>query len=663
MSGRLPGRLPARRKTELALLLLAGLAVIGFYASARLAGPAPWSYDEYYHLGVARELTAHFPLRTFPWTPFSILSEHFADKEPLFHLLLLPFARLPLETAGLAGVLAGQLFLVAAFSWVLWRLRVPHAYAFVLALTLLGSMFAMRVDMCRPHLLLMAFSMLVVGLLVSWPETRPGAPSPHPAAPNPASPHFAAPNPASPHLAAPNPASSHLAALGAARPTRGSLAALAGISALFSLAHSGAWIALFYAAVWGLAGFFTAKSTSAPSPGAAARRPFLWQPLAAAAAGWLLGQLVHPNLPYNLRLLWLQNVVVPFEASPAGNAALRSQIGEELTPPSLAILAEQWTVFLAPLAAAVLLWRRPRLRTRSTLAAAFIALAFLLGGSIFLRRLLELAAPLGLLALATVFAEAARQRRSWEGAEPAAPRPRQGLDAARDSRDPATARDHRHPSAAHDPRDPATARDRRLAPAVPARRDRRARRAGRDRAASAGDPSRPLLAGWGPWIVPFVLALGALWTAATVRAYGFGKLSAPRQMAAWLGEHGQPGERVFTAQWADSAPLFYSAPRLQSLVALDPTLFYARDPARFQEYVDITLGRGADPAAAIRRRFGARWVTLWRMPDYERLARQLLTPPVPPPATPGRPPAPPPRPPAELAYQDPYYLVLDLGRR
>src|SRR3984893_11988104 len=256
LPARLPDHLPGRRrKAELVLLLLAGLAVIGFYASARLAGPEPWSYDESYHLGVARELASHFPLRSFPWTPFSILSEHFADKEPLFHLLLLPFTRLPLATAGLAGVLAGQLFLVAAFSWVVWRLRVPHAYAFVLALTLLGSMFAMRVDMCRPHLLLMAFSVLVVGLLVTWPETRPGAPSPD------------------------------LPAPGARRPGRGAFAAVAGVAALFSLAHSGAWIALFYAAVWGLAGCFTAKSTSAPTSGAAARRPFLWLPLDAAAGG------------------------------------------------------------------------------------------------------------------------------------------------------------------------------------------------------------------------------------------------------------------------------------------------------------------------------------------------------------------------------------------
>src|SRR5260370_42169876 len=102
-------------------------------------------------------------------------------------------------------------------------------------------MLARRVDMCRPHLLLLAFSVLVVGLLISWPEEPP---------------------------------------------RRAALATLAAVSALFSLAHSGAWIALFYAAIWALAGWHSAKGAHASPP----RR--LWLPLAATAAGWLLGQLV-----------------------------------------------------------------------------------------------------------------------------------------------------------------------------------------------------------------------------------------------------------------------------------------------------------------------------------------------------------------------------------
>ncbi len=101
---------------------------------------------------------------------------------------------------------------------------------------------------------------------------------------------------------------------------------------------------------------------------------------------------------------------------------------------------------------------------------------------------------------------------------------------------------------------------------------------------------------------------------------------------------------MFTAQWADSAPLFYSAPRLQSLVALDPTLFFAKDPRLFQEYVDVVQGRRPEAARIIRERFGARWVTIWQAPVYERFAEHLV-------ATPG----------VRLVYRDADYVIADLG--
>ena len=539
-----------RRGSRQALWLgLAGLAVVLFYSSARLAASAPWSYDEYYHLGMARELRTHFPLRSFPWTPFSLVSEHFADGVPLFHAALMPFAGWPLERAGLAGVVLGQVFVLACLGVALWRLRVRHAWAHMLGMATLGSLFAMRIDMCRPQLLLVGFSLLFLGLLASGARTW----------------------------------------------------ALAAVAAIFGLAHAGGWIAIFYTAVWGAAGWLTpaAPGAAAGGRGHAGGRPegarpkggrlekaaveddrpedarpdtssrrLLWLPVVWVAAGWLAGQLIHPNFPYNLRLMAIANLVVPFQASPAGNAALRSQIGEELAPPGLGILAEQWTIFLAPLVVAATLLRERRLRTRATLTTALVALAFLLLGALLLRRMLEVGAPLALLALAALAAE----------------RRRQGLGG--------------------------------------------------------------LLGGWTAWAAAAALLVGSIWTAATVRRYGFGEASAPREMARWLGEHGRPGERVFTAQWADAAPLFYSAPQLQSLVALDPTLFFAKDARLFQEYVDVVQGRRPDAARVIRERFGARWVTIWRAPVYERFEKHLV-------ATPG----------VRVVYRDPYYEIADLGGR
>ncbi len=107
--------------------------VLLFFAQ-RLANPEPRSYDEYYHLGLAREmLTSGLRIPSFHWTPFSITYDHFADAEPLFHLLLLPFARLPVETAGLLGVLLGQPFSSAPSRRPL-LVRAPRPEWFVLGL-------------------------------------------------------------------------------------------------------------------------------------------------------------------------------------------------------------------------------------------------------------------------------------------------------------------------------------------------------------------------------------------------------------------------------------------------------------------------------------------------------------------------------------------------
>jgi hypothetical protein len=500
---------------------LAALAAFLFHASARLGAPDPWSYDEYYHLAVARELGRHFPLRSFPWTPLSILADHYADKEILFHILLMPFSGLPIATAGALGVLLGQLFLVLAFAWTLRRLRVPYAPGFVLGLAGLGPLFAYRISMCRPHLFMVGFSILTLGLLLE------GGP---------------------PWV-------------------------LFLVAALFGLTHTAGWVAVAFAAVYAGAGWLT------PKAGAAADRRLLWRPLAWTAAGWLAGQLVHPNFPENFRLLWLQNAVVPFQSAGAGSAALSAVAGAELTPPGLALLSEQWTAFLAPAVALYLLARFPRRRTRATVTVSALALAFLAAGSLAFQRLLEVGAPLGLLALALVTAAGAA------GPETGA----------------ATTRGRRGPDA------------------------RAARRAG-----------------WGPWIAVLALGIGALWTFTIVRSRGFGS-TAPQEMARWLAANGRPGERVFTAQWGDSAPLLYYAPRLQSLVALDPTFFYVKDPRLFTAYVDVALGRDPDPVPAIRRRLGARYVTVWRMPVYVALATRLSRDPR-----------------ARLVYNDANYLVWEI---
>jgi hypothetical protein len=206
---------------------------------------------------------------------------------------------------------------------------------------------------------------------------------------------------------------------------------------------------------------------------------------------------------------------------------------------------------------------RPRLATRATLAATLPAVAFLVVGTLMIRRFLEVGEPLVLLALALVAREAFRQ----------------------------------------------------------------------------GSP----LTVWQRRALAGSALVAVLSTVTSLREQGYGLSSAPLAMSRWLDAHANPGERVFTAQWADSSPLFYAAPRLQSLVALDPTVFYRKDPAAFERYVAVVQGRDAKPADTIRNLFGARWVTLWRVPAYQTLALQLW------------------RAGGRETYSDGDYLVLDLG--
>lgn len=499
-------------------LALAAAAVLGVLAWLRLSTPLPWSYDEYYHLALAREMRSGVPLETFPWAPFSILHDRFVDGAPLFHLLLVPLSGLPIERGARLGALLGQAFLVASFAWALRALRVPRAGWLMLALPALGTLFLQRLEMCRPHVWLIGFSILVLALLVErrwW--------------------------------------------------------GLFVTSALFGLTHVGGWIGVPMAVVWALAGPLARGERAArPRSGGGTAGGWLgrvgWQGLAATAGGWLLGQLLHPGAPHNFALLWMSSVVIPLQAAAGGDAALRSQLGRELARPGLDLLLRQWPAFVAPLLVLLELVREPRLRTRATLTAGAVALAFLGAGALLARRFFELGAPLALLALALVL----RERRA------------QGLP--------------------------------------------------------------PLLGLAGRPLAALALALGGAWSVGMVRSYGFGQTSAPHAMARWLGEHGARGERVFTAQWADSAPLFWSAPQLQSLVALDPTAFHKRDPRLFAEYVRIALGRHPEPARAIRERFGARWVSVWKAPAYRPLAAQLL-------GTNG----------PRVAYEDGDYVVLDLG--
>jgi hypothetical protein len=443
--------------------------------------------DVYYHLAVAREMLSSGPLQSFPWTPYSLFAERFADKEFLFHVLLMPLASLDIVSAGQLGALFGQTAVVAALATILWHWRTPLAPLFVLALCAIGPPLPVRLSMCRPHTFTLAFSLVALGLLCSR------------------------------------------------RPRLLALFLCAGLHGLF---HSGGWLSVAFAGLYGLSALLALNGQ---------KRRLDWQPIAATAAGWLAGQLLHPNAPANFEVLWLQNVVVPLGASSAGSTALSAALGAELMPSSAAVVLTNLPALVLLSGISFLLIQRTELRCRRTLTTWLSALIFTAIATFFMRRMWELAGPLTLLAAAALLAEiSSKEALRW-------PRARLRL-----------------------------------------------------------------------LILSAVLLLGS------ANSYYFAGQwipdeSPPVAMSKWLAHNASPGDLVYSAQWGDSAPLMWFAPKLRSLVALDPTFLYAKDPTLFLAYAATITGDDPDPIGTIRTLFKARYLTIWKIPVFSWLSEMAHT--------------------------------------
>jgi hypothetical protein len=143
---------------------IAGPAALLFAVAAllQLLTPVPWDADTGYHVAVGRLVAEHGILEAFPWTPFSWLTDHYADKELLLHLLLAPLSGLSWITAAkLAGTLLGGAVLVVLFL-VLRAEAIPRAVIWALLPLAASGGFVLRFALVRPHLLSIALALVVV---------------------------------------------------------------------------------------------------------------------------------------------------------------------------------------------------------------------------------------------------------------------------------------------------------------------------------------------------------------------------------------------------------------------------------------------------------------------------------------------------------------------
>ena len=125
----------------------------------------PWisGFDGYYHIKYAWLLRTQGIFQEFPWAQFSLWSEHFADKEFLFHVLLIPFTFCADLATGVkhAAVVFAALF-IANFNLVLRLHRVPLRYLWIMLLLVAGDVLLYRLCLPRPHLLSMSFMLWLV---------------------------------------------------------------------------------------------------------------------------------------------------------------------------------------------------------------------------------------------------------------------------------------------------------------------------------------------------------------------------------------------------------------------------------------------------------------------------------------------------------------------
>ena len=153
-----------RYKIILIATLILGVAVI---ILAQFSIPTLFDADGYYHIRLAKFISQYGPYLNFHWARYSILADHFADKDFLYHLLLIPFALLPnmfLGTKIAATIFATGLFLV--FFWLLRRYAKLGLAAPFLVIFFLAPHFLAAISFPRPRVLILALTLLFVHFLI-----------------------------------------------------------------------------------------------------------------------------------------------------------------------------------------------------------------------------------------------------------------------------------------------------------------------------------------------------------------------------------------------------------------------------------------------------------------------------------------------------------------
>ncbi len=166
----------ARKYIFLCLALLLPVLFLGILRAVTLSD-GETSLDAYYHIRIAEQGPDTFLAKEFPAVQMSVWSDSFADKEMLFHVLLWPLA-------ALEKAVAGDLAPPFNFEYLFFACLMAGAYIFaarsmgvrsrlvlagVLLVFALTAPQLQRMEMLRPHLLSIALLFTAFGLLAREP--------------------------------------------------------------------------------------------------------------------------------------------------------------------------------------------------------------------------------------------------------------------------------------------------------------------------------------------------------------------------------------------------------------------------------------------------------------------------------------------------------------
>ncbi len=307
-----------------ALLAVLYLVVLGYVIQNSFSGMADG--DSYLHVRMANLLVEEGPVRTFPWTQFSVWKEKFQDKDFLFHVLLAPFCadeERMVEGGKFVTWILGSAFF-ALFAWILFkqRFRNPALWVVILALTC-DPIFG-RIVRVRPQVLSMVFALLCLHFIL---EHR--------------------------------------------------YKTLFVLSYLFALAHTSAPLVVIMAVLHFAAARLAGEKAS-------------WRIIIYPAAGLLAGFVINPFFPNNFYLWYLQAIEVPLVTLSAGEGVPLKMMGQEFLPATTRDLLLSFRFLLPLLGiAAVWGMRKIDHFDKKTLSLALNFLFYLLIGLLSERYLYE----------------------------------------------------------------------------------------------------------------------------------------------------------------------------------------------------------------------------------------------------------------------------------